>query len=150
MAFSDDGELMTLTEFMTAFGTRRVIEIDTTRDAAGNSPWIVIRSGQFAAVLVPQDLDGEYLDIDVHPFVNGLGATASVFAMSGGRDVPGLAKTGTTSYRRPSAQLVAVIIGEQGTDPFTCSGTRDCRAPEGAGNHAHYCPRHPLNARAAR
>ena len=116
MAFGDNGELMTLEEFMEAFGSRRVIEVGTERDAAGNSPWIVIRSGRFTVVLVPQDLDGEYLDIDAHPFVDGLGATASVFAMSDGRDVPGLAPTGTTSYKRPSAQLVALIVGEQGTD----------------------------------
>jgi hypothetical protein len=66
--------------------------------------------------------------------------------MSDGRDVPSLAKTGTTSYKRPSAQLVAVIIGEQGTDPFLCSGTRGCRAPDGDEHHAYCCPRYSLNA----
>lgn len=110
----------TLAEFLALADpdrTRVVADIEAVRDANGDSPLIIVRTpgGKYAAVLAVMDLG--YLDIDVHPFMDGASATASVFAMSQGRDalIPA-APTGTTSVKRPSAPLVAVLIGEQGTE----------------------------------
>lgn len=107
----------TLTGFLTRYdpdGTRVVADITPERDADGNSPFVIVRHGRFAAVLalMPFSGDGEHLCIDVHPFADGKDATAGVFGMTAGRQwrLPG---TGTTSHGWPSAHLVAVLIGRQ-------------------------------------
>ena len=110
---------MTLDEFLARFdpdGTRVAADITPERDADGNSPFVIVRHGEFAAVLclMPFDGKGGHLCIDVHPFVSGQDATASAFGMSAGRRVcfPAVT-TGTTSHGWPSAHLVSVLIGEQ-------------------------------------
>ena len=113
---------MTLREFLAEHdpdGTRTKADIEAVRDSYGNSPLVIVRHGRFAAVLalMPSDGKGAHLDIDVHPFVNGLKATAGVFGMTRGRRHQGLPVTGTASAGFNSANLVAVLIGEQGEVP---------------------------------
>lgn len=60
---------------------------------------------------------GAHLDIDVHPFVNDMKATAGVFGMTRDRPRAAFPVTGTTSHKWNSSNLVAVLIGEQGKIP---------------------------------
>lgn len=110
---------MTLTEFMSTYdpeGTRVVLDIDVTKeDPQANSPWIVVRFGDYAAVLTLMGVQ-DHLCIDVHPFVNGAKATAGVFGMSEGfrKHPPAInPEHPTTSHGWNSAALVSVLIGEQ-------------------------------------
>jgi len=95
------------------------IDIEASKQDGPLSPFIVVNykaedGTVYTAVLNPMGL-GDYLDIDVHSFVNGKDATASAFGM--GADVKsgrvGLEETGVTSAGWPSANLVAVFVGEQ-------------------------------------
>lgn len=111
---------MTVDEFLSCHdpdGTRVVADITPQRDAAGNSPLVVVRhpDGRLAAVLalMPFSGEGAHLCIDVHPFADGRDATAGVFGMTTGRRWQ-LPDTGSTSHGWPSANLIAVLIGEQG------------------------------------
>jgi hypothetical protein len=115
----------TLSEFLATYdpdGTRVVADVEAIRDNDGNSPFIIVRHGRFAAVLALMPFTGEdaHLCIDVHPFADGEQATASIFGMSNGyqADLVINDATRTTSFRRPSANLVAVLIGEQGEVPI--------------------------------
>jgi hypothetical protein len=104
-----------LKEFMARFapgGQRVVAEIKPDRDERGDSPFIVIRDGDRTAVICVMSLDN-HLCIDVHPFIGGQAATASVFGIADGHDVQ-LPATGTTSHGKPSVGLASVLIGEQG------------------------------------
>ena len=92
----------------------------TVIDVAGKdepSPFIIIRHGDFTVIVNPLGL-GDHLSVDVHSFVKGEDATAGVFAMSDGRrwtlgDSSKESVTGTKSHGWPSANLVAVLVGEQ-------------------------------------
>jgi hypothetical protein len=108
----------TFDDFMKRYnpdGTHPVTEIEAPAGAPRNtSPFIVVRSGRWTAIVNPLAFE-KYLDLDVHSFADGEDATAGVFAMSEGRRYPTLRDTGTTSAGWPSARLVAVLIGNQGT-----------------------------------
>ncbi len=116
-------DAMTLSEFLTEYdpnGTRTAAVIGAVPDSDGNSPFVVVRCGRYAAVLalIPVGSgEGSYLDIDVHPFVNDMEATAGVLGMTRGQSHRGLPVTGTRSGRWNSAGMVAVLIGEQGEVP---------------------------------
>lgn len=110
---------MTLEEFLTRYdpdGTRVITDVTPERDADGNSPFVIIRHGRFAAILCLMPFDGEdaHLCIDVHPFADDRDATAGAFGMSDGTRVcfPAVT-TGTTSHGWPSAHLVSVLVGKQ-------------------------------------
>lgn len=103
--------------FMAAFdpdGTRVIADITPVRDADGNSPFVVVRHGRFAAVLclMPFSGDDGHLCIDVHPFADGQDATAAPFGMTDGRRVQ-FPPTGKTSHGWPATHGVSVLIGKQ-------------------------------------
>jgi hypothetical protein len=111
-----------LGRFMARFdpdGSRTVADITPVRDANGDSPFVVVRHGEFAAVIALMPL-GDHLCIDVHPFVSGQDAAAGVFAISGGHRIE-LPPTGRTSHGFPAVGIASVVIGEQGTGPVTRS-----------------------------
>ena len=87
----------------------------TVIDVAGKdepSPFIIINHGDFTVIVNPIGL-GDHLSVDVHSFVKGDDATAGVFGMSTGKRWA-LPETGTTSHKWNSANLIAVLVGEQG------------------------------------
>ena len=103
-----------LPEFLAQYngdGSHPVTEINV--DQNDPSPFIVIRHGDYAVIVNPMGL-GDHLCVDVHSFVNGDDATAGVFGMSKGQRWE-LPQTGTTSHKWNSANLIAVLVGKQGT-----------------------------------
>lgn len=97
-------------------GSHPVTVIDVPKQSEGASPFIIVRHGDYVAVINPLGL-GDHLSVDIHPFVEGQDATAAAFGMSKGRrwafpkqDDGG---PGTTSHKWPSTALVAVLVGEQ-------------------------------------
>jgi hypothetical protein len=108
----------TLEEFLSTYnpnGEHPVIEVEV--EAADNrtefSPFIIVRCGDKVAIVNPLGFS-DYLDLDIHSFVDGQDATAGVYGMGQGQRVS-FPDTGTTSLGWPSAPLVVVLIGEQGT-----------------------------------
>lgn len=85
--------------------------VATVEVAQGDRPQIIIRHGNYTAILSVMGM-GDHLCIDVHPFVEGVKATAGTFGMSKGSAFK-LEKTGTTSHGWQSASLLAVLIGKQ-------------------------------------
>lgn len=111
-----------LQEFLETYtGDRKVVEIEAERSPEGNSPFVIVRHGEFAAVISLMPQEG-HLCIDVHAFADGKKATAGVFGMSNGRRSR-LKKTGTTSHGWESADLIAVLIGKQGHVPLPEPGS---------------------------
>jgi hypothetical protein len=105
----------TFGEFMATYdpdGTRVAFFIEPRRDPDGNSPFIVVRHGEFTAVLALMPM-GDHLCIDVHPFVSGQDAAAGVFGMTDGRRYTGFGETGETSHGWPATRGVSVLVGEQ-------------------------------------
>ena len=112
----------TLAGFLSAYdpdGTRVIADITTERDDDGNSPFVIVRHGEFTAVLALMPFTasagdpGSHLCIDIHPFVNGLDAAAGVFGMTEGSRVRFPEVTGLHSHGWPAARLVSVLIGRQ-------------------------------------
>lgn len=104
-----------LDEFMAAYdpeGRRVIFETAASRDREGNSPFIVIHSGRYVMVLSPMIFD-DHLCLDVHPFLDGQDATAGVYGMTQGKRFT-FPDTGSTSHGWASANLIAVLLGEQG------------------------------------
>ena len=94
-------------------------------DSTGNGrTWVKVEVGPYTAMLCCMAVgegDDAYLDIDVHPFVDGDHATAGVFGMSEGyraaldtRNMPEGKQT--TSQGWPSANMLAVLVGKQTTE----------------------------------
>lgn len=105
-------------EFMTAYdpdGTRTIATVDVERDKDGNSPFIVVKHGDYTMVLSPMGFDGDgaHLCLDVHSFAQGERIVSGVFGMTEGHRWT-LADTGLTSHGWAAANLVAVLAGEQG------------------------------------
>jgi len=103
--------------FMARFdpdGSRTVADITPVGDANGDSPFVVVRHGEFTAVIALIPL-GDHLCIDVHPFVSGQDAAAGVFAIAGGHRIE-LPPTGRTSHGFPAVGIASVVIGKQGTE----------------------------------
>jgi hypothetical protein len=103
-----------LTEFLAEYngdGSHPVTEINVE---GGNepSPFIIIRHGDKTVIVNPLGL-GDHLSVDIHSFVAGEDATAGVFGMSNGKRWA-LPETGTTSHKWNSANLIAVLVGDQG------------------------------------
>ena len=100
-----------------ADGSHREVVIDVTPGLnRGESPFIIIRNGDKVAIVNPLAFD-DHLCLDVHSFVGDQDATAGVFGMSKGKQwslpKPDKGGPGTTSHKWPSANLIAVLIGEQ-------------------------------------
>jgi hypothetical protein len=111
---------MTFGEFMTAFdpdGSRTVADIIPVRDTNGDSPFVVVRYGEYTAVLALMPCN-DHLCIDVHAFADGQGAAAGVFTISNGKRIE-LPATGRTSHEFPAEEIISVVIGAQGTEPAT-------------------------------
>lgn len=89
------------------------ITIDVPNSNDGPSPFIILRHGDKTVIVNPLGL-GDHLSVDIHSFVGGEDATAGVFGMSDGKRWA-LPETGTTSHKWNSANLIAVLVGEQGT-----------------------------------
>lgn len=89
-----------------------VTVIDVPNSSEGPSPFIIIRHGDKTVIVNPLGL-GDHLSVDIHSFVDGADATAGVFGMSKGQRWA-LPETGTTSHQWNSANLIAVLVGEQG------------------------------------
>lgn len=107
----------TLDEFMSRYnadGSHPVTEVHVTPGDSGSSPFILIRNGDYVAVVNPLALP-DHLSIDVHSFVHGDSANAGVFGMTTGRRWT-LPPTGHTSHGWPAAGLVAVLVGDQATE----------------------------------
>jgi hypothetical protein len=108
----------TYDEFMALYnpdGTHPVTEIEvSTDDERNTSPFIIIRQGDRAVLVNPLAFE-EYLDIDVHSFVDGKDATAAVLGMSDGYRYAFEPVTKTTSNGWPSVHLAVLIVGDQGT-----------------------------------
>jgi hypothetical protein len=105
----------TLAGFMAAYdpdGSRVKAEITARRNAAGDSPFIVVRHGEFTAVLALMPFD-DHLCIDVHSFTGGQDAAAGVFGMTEGCRVSFPDVTGVRSHGWAAAGTVSVIVGEQ-------------------------------------
>jgi len=109
----------TTEEFMTRYnpnGEHPVTEINVPDDQdSGESPFIVVRHGDYTVIINPLGLS-DHLCVDLHPFVQGRDATAGAFGMTSGQQRVSFPPTGMTSHRWPSSRMVAVIVGEQGTD----------------------------------
>jgi hypothetical protein len=102
-----------LNEFLAEYNANEehpVTEINVTQDDP--SPFIIIRHGDKTVIVNPLGL-GDHLSVDIHSFVAGEDATAGVFGMSNGKRWA-LPETGTTSHKWNSANLIAVLVGEQG------------------------------------
>jgi hypothetical protein len=86
---------------------------------ADERAWVRVDCGAYTALLccmVVDGKDGPYLDIDVHPFVDGDHATAGVFGMSEGFRAnlnTSTWPTRTTSQGWDSANLLAILVGAQ-------------------------------------
>jgi hypothetical protein len=133
------------TEFMNCYnpdGTHPVTVIEAeTGDGRDASPFIVISAdaGRRIVIVNPLAFD-DHLCVDLHPFVKGDDATAGVFGMTEGRRVSLPADTGTTSHGWPSANMIAVLVGEQarvGRDALPPTAERlrhalDCVVKNGA------------------
>jgi hypothetical protein len=103
-----------LAEFLAVYdpdGTRVIADVTPARDADENSPFVIVRHGEFTAVLALMPFE-DHLCVDVHPFTRGGDATAGVFGMTEGQRWC-LPDTGTASHGWPSAHLIAVLIGAQ-------------------------------------
>ena len=103
----------TFEEFMAAYapeGHRQVVELDVSGSA---SPFIVVRCGEYTAIINPAAPGGDHLSVDVHPFVNGQGANGGGFGISDGRGVQCPEEGAPTSHGWPAAGQVTVVIGEQ-------------------------------------
>lgn len=116
---------MTLEDFLATYGTPKTIvaDIDLAKFDVdkGESPLIVVRFGNKAAVINPMAITGhwgpreDYIDIDVHPFVDGNEASAAVLGFTPEDRLVGFDRdlTKLRSNDMPAAGLVAVIVGEQ-------------------------------------
>lgn len=115
----------TFDEFMALYnpdGTHPVTEIDAPLGTGRNtSPFIVVRSGPYTVLVNPLPQD-EYLDVDLHSFVNGQRGAASVLGMTEGRRHDWKPDTGLTSAGAPAVGTVIVIVGEQGTNETVAPG----------------------------
>ena len=112
----------TLEEFIAKYGRRdRPMPVAEAGPEAAQWPSILVKAGDKAAVVQFMNVgadsgsDGQHLCIDVHAFVAGRAARASVFGMESGRRLQGFADTDAagTSHGWPAARLVAVLIGAQ-------------------------------------
>lgn len=104
--------------YIDAPDARRMIEAgDVSYD---NGPWVHVEHKGRSLYLEVREITGEtpaddHLCIDVHAFVDGQDATTAAFGMGEGvRTV--LPKTGTTSHGWPSANMIVLMVGTQGTD----------------------------------
>ena len=112
--------MKTFNEFVAVYGSpdkpHPVIEVGPE---AADWPSVVVKFGDYTAIVqfmgVGADGDSPHLCIDVHPFVNGQAARASVFGMEVGRRVEAFRAGDTTgtSLGLPATPFVAVLIGEQ-------------------------------------
>lgn len=123
----------TLQEFLDTYGTDEgarmsreavqlhdgypVIEVGPIAEAW---PTVVVKAGDKTAVVQFMNVgegepDVQHLCIDVHAFVDGKAARASVFGMENGRRIEGFTGDDTdgTSNSWPAASLVAVLVGKQ-------------------------------------
>lgn len=92
---------------------RIVLEMGASEGPDGFSPFIVIRHKGMTMVLNPQGFD-DHMCVDVHSFVDGKDATAGVFGMTEGYRYTLEGAPPTTSHKWPSAEMVTVLLGEQG------------------------------------
>ncbi|GAA4466282.1 hypothetical protein [Phytohabitans houttuyneae] len=112
--------VQTLEEFIATYGNPdKPPPVFEPGPEAAQWPTILVKAGDKAAIVqfmnVGADSDGQHLCIDVHAFVAGRTARASVFGMESGRRLEGFADTDAagTSHGVPAARLVAVLIGAQ-------------------------------------
>jgi hypothetical protein len=115
----------TLPEFLAVYGVPGrpypVVEA-----GPGQWPCLVVKAGDKVAVVqvmnVGTDGDRQHLCLDVHAFVAGRWARASVFGMENGRRLHAFRATDVlgTSQGWPAARLVAVLVGAQ--DDATTNG----------------------------
>jgi hypothetical protein len=83
----------------------------------GESPLIIVRLGGKVAVINPMWVT-DYIDVDVHPFVDGKEAAASVLGFSPDNRFVGFKPEDTPlrSNDLPAVSLVAVVVGNQDTE----------------------------------
>jgi hypothetical protein len=113
-----ENDTSTLDSFLATYGTPETIVADI--DLAnfnvddGNSPMIVVRFGNKAVVINPMAVS-DYIDIDVHPFVDGKEASAAVLGFSPENRFVGFTPEDTLlrSNELPAVGLVAVVVGKQ-------------------------------------
>jgi len=112
----------TLEEFVATYGNPdKALPVFEVDPEAALWPTILVKAGDKAAIVqfmnvgADSDSDGQHMCIDVHAFVAGRAARASVFGMESGRRLEGFADTDTagTSHGWPAARLVAVLVGVQ-------------------------------------
>lgn len=112
----------TLEEFIAKYGRQdRPLPVVEAGPESAQWPSILVRAGDKAAIVQFMNVgadsgsDGQHLCIDVHAFVGGRAARASVFGMESGRRLHGFADAAPagTSHGWPAARLVAVLIGAQ-------------------------------------
>ena len=105
---------------------RIVAEIDVTPGAelgpGEYSPFVVIRYGRWAAVVNPQGLSN-YLDIDVHAFVDGEDGAIGAMGMNVGQRVSAFQREDTPlrvdmgggledGKGAPAVRMVALFVGD--------------------------------------
>lgn len=107
-----------LAEFLATYASETtVLDIDLQAFKTANpgqSPMIIVRDRGVVVAINPMPLS-DYLDVDVHPFVDGKSASAAVLGFSPDNRLPGFAPEDTPlrSDGRPAARLVAVLVGKQ-------------------------------------
>jgi hypothetical protein len=98
----------TLAEFVDRFGGKDMYPVIDVGGEAADWPSFIVRAGAKAAVV-------QFMNIDVHPFVDERAARASAFGMEEGRRLAAFteADTAGTSQGLPGAPSVSVIVGAQ-------------------------------------
>lgn len=122
---SDDGVDRSLAAMLRLTGEHVVLDLDLAEYAREHDarPFIVLRDRGYTVVIHPIPLT-EYLDVDVHAFVDGEQGTAAVMGMNVGYTVGGF-RADQTPHRSngwPSTNLVALFVGEQSTVPGNGDG----------------------------
>lgn len=118
---TDRGEAMTLDEFLTQYAPdpkRVVLDIEVPAQADGETPFIVLRYGDYTMVVNPMGLR-DHLCVDVHPFINGQAANVAAMGMTQGvrhsfptGDLP-------TSHGWPAVAMLSALLGAQVTGDAT-------------------------------
>lgn len=115
---SDDGVDRSLAAMLKLAGECVVLDLDVAEYAREHDvrPFIVLRDRGYTVVINPIPLT-EYLNVDVHAFVDGEQGTAAVMGMNVGYTVTGFRaeQTPHRSNGQPSTNLVALFVGGQST-----------------------------------
>lgn len=104
-----------LSDYATSENVLADVDLEKFRaEHGGESPLIIVRFGNKVAVINPMAV-ADYIDVDVHPFVDGKDASAAVLGFSPDNRFVGFTPEDTPlrSNDLPAVGLVAVVVGAQ-------------------------------------